>query len=425
MPKSYVVEPERKIEVSHEADVVVCGGGTAGVAAAVTAGRMGLKTVMVERSGMPGGMVTHHIYGIQDCGMKGGFVREFMGFVEKQGLCETRYPRRGHTYNRFSVPFYLDELLDDAGVQPIYLSMAVSPLLNDNRLEGVIIESKSGRTAVCAPVVVDATGDGDIAVRAGAGYNMGRAGDGACQSMSMAAVFFEYNGEVIPDKKVFGDMLAEAERSAGGSFKLDSTYRRLIPLPCAETTTQIGVSVHGYDATDADSLSLALIELRRRMRDYNAFLSNEMEPFRNAVLGPVSAIPGVRESRRIICDDSVTREDVMSGRRREDGLFTVTQSIDIHRRVSDDPDIILEKVQPYHLPYGAMLPRGLENLLVAGRCIGGEHESLGSYRIAADCFAMGEAAGIAASLALERSCTVREIPGEDMASEMKARDYVM
>lgn len=421
--REFVVEPERRLEVSHRADAVVCGGGTAGVAAAVCAGRLGLSVVMVERAAAPGGMLTHVISGVQDRRGKGGFVREFMSALQERGFSETRLPGREHLYNRGYLPFYLDELLADAGVRPLYLALAVAPLMEENRLTGVVVESKSGRTAVRAPIVIDATGDGDIAVRAGAACRVGRDGDGACQSMSAYSFLLEYDGTVIADKPAYRAILEEAERKAGGGFELTYKHERLAPVPRTGTTANLGAHVYGYDATDADGLSRALVELRRQMWQSFNFLKENVSFFRDAKLGPMSALPGVRESRRIDCDVPVTLEDALAGRRSEEGLFTVRQMIDIHRRDPGDPDIILRHVSPYHVPYGALLPRGLENIIVAGRCIGGDHESLASYRIASECMAMGEAAAVAASLALGRGCTPRGVPGREVAAGMKARGY--
>jgi len=114
---------------------------------------------------------------------------------------------------------------------------------------------------------------------------------------------------------------------------------------------------------------------------------------------------------------------VRPGRQFEDGLFTVTQSIDIHRCQAGEPAIYVERIKPYHVPYRAMLPTGLENLLVAGRCIGGDHEALASYRIIAGCFAMGEAAAIAVAMAKDAGCGLREIETKDLVGEMVHRGY--
>lgn len=414
-----VTEPQRQTPVSHEADVVVCGGGTAGLAAAVCAGRLGLRVVMVERSVAAGGML-NVCGGIQDIDNKGGFVAELVEGLKRRGQWDPAFSWC-LKYNRFAIPDYADELLDAAGVRPLYLSMAAEPLVEDGRIAGVFVESKSGRTAVRAPVAIDASGDGDIAVRAGAAFEMGRDSDGGCQAMSAAPLFLEYDGAKI-DKEAFGVLLQEASRRTGVTLPSDSD--RLRPVPATAHTFSCGMPhLTGHDATDADSLSDALIALRRQSREIFEFFRANTDHFDNAVVGPPPLLPGVRESRRIVCDERVRLDDALTGRRRGDGLFTVRQNVDIHRVSPDESTIVLHKVKPYRMPYGALLPQGVENLLVIGRCIGGEHESHASYRVMGDCLAMGEAAALAAGESLKRGCSPREAPANVIADAMRKRGY--
>ncbi|HOQ29536.1 MAG TPA: FAD-dependent oxidoreductase, partial [Armatimonadota bacterium] len=172
-------EPAREIPVTHEADVVVAGGGTAGVACAVCAARLGLSVIMVENTAQPGGMVTHVTQWTNDFDNKGGFAREFYEHLVENGILVRPY------YNPFRVVPYLDSLLEEAGVLPLYLCRVAAPIVEDGDLQGVIVESKQGRHAIRARVVVDATGDGDVAAFAGASFEFGREGDGAIQSISL------------------------------------------------------------------------------------------------------------------------------------------------------------------------------------------------------------------------------------------------
>ncbi|MFA7232216.1 MAG: FAD-dependent oxidoreductase, partial [Victivallaceae bacterium] len=138
---------------------------------------------------------------------------------------------------------------------------------------------------------------------------------------------------------------------------------------------------------------------------------------------PFGALPGVRESRRIVCDSKVTIADIDNEKSYPDGLFTVNHDIDIHRCQPDEPAIIIRKVKPYKIPYGALLPRGLERLLVVGRCIGGDHEALASYRLIADCFAMGEAAALAAEQSLRTNIDLRSIAVRELIEKMTKLGY--
>ncbi|HBC88363.1 MAG TPA: hypothetical protein DCZ94_15540 [Lentisphaeria bacterium] len=417
MKRLRISEPARKIPVMADVDAVVCGGGTAGVAAAICAAREGLSVVLIEKSSIPGGMVTHVTQWFSDFANKGGFPKEFITHLRNKGIDAKPY------YNPWLVLPYLDSLLKDADVRVIYLADAVAPIIKDKKLQGVIIESKSGRTAIRAKIVIDATGDGDIADRAGARFKQGRAGDGAVQAISLSQILMNYTaGHISHDK--MNEIFVAAVKKSGRKYW--QPYSRWHPFPVVGTTnTLIHTVPHatGYDPTDAAQLSDALIEMRRQAYELYDLLKNNSEEFKDIEFGPFSAIPGVRESRRIICDRMVTKKDLLSGAKFVDGLFTVTQGIDIHRRDRKEPAIMCEKIQPYEIPYGALLPKGLENILVVGRCIGGDHEAMASYRIIGDCMAMGEAAALAAKSAVTGKCSLRKISVSKLVSEMSARGY--
>ncbi len=411
-------EPARETPVSHSVDLLVAGGGASGVAAAVTAARMGLSVVMAEFTAIPGGMITHvNRWFSRDFQNKGGFTRGFLDAITELGFCEWPY------YNPFPLVPYFDNVLEASGVRPLYLTGVAAPVIEDGRLAGAIVESKSGRHAIRAGVVIDATGDGDLAARAGARFSMGRPGDGACQSMSISHMLMDYTGPVI-DADSFTAMVREAARKAGNGFELPYDHWRIAPLVGTDHTVWHTIPhVTGADPLSAEGLFDALIALRRQAWDLFTTLKEHAEPFRDVAFGPLSGYPGVRESRRIVCDAEVTTEAVRSGLQVEHGLFKVVQSIDIHKPTEGEPSIVVERIEPYQIPYGALLPRGLENVMVIGRCIGGSHEAVSSYRVVPDCMAMGEAAAIAAKMAIDGKCTPREIAVGDLIGELVNRGY--
>ena len=411
---AHVHEPARETPITHRADLVVAGGGTAGVACAVCAARLGLSVVMVENSAIPGGMVTHVTHWTNDFDNKGGFAREFIDGLIADGSYQKPY------YNRFRVIPFFDRLIRDAGVRHLYLSRVVAPIMEGNRLTGVIVESKQGRIAVAADFVVDATGDGDVAALAGADYRVGREQDGAVQAATITQCLHGFTHDRVDLQHELLPML----NAIDPEYELPYDHGAIMRAPGTKATLLLG-NAHAapYDPLSAEGLSDALVEMRRQATELYD-LMKQTELGRDLEYGPFSAIPGVRESRRITCDATITADDVRTGRRFDDGLFTVTQSIDIHRCQAGEPAIYVERVKPYHVPYRALLPKGLENLLVVGRCIGGDHEALASYRIIADCFAMGEAAAIAVSMAKEAACGLREIPVGDLAGEMSRLGYV-
>ncbi|MDP6775621.1 MAG: FAD-dependent oxidoreductase [Candidatus Latescibacteria bacterium] len=411
-------EPARETPVSHTVDLLVAGGGASGVAAAVSAARMGLSVVMAELTAIPGGMITHvNRWFSRDFENKGGYTREFLDAITELGFCEWPY------YNPFPLVPYFDDVLESSGARPLYLTGVAAPLIEDGRLAGAIVESKSGRHAVRARIVIDATGDGDLAARAGARFSIGRPGDGACQSMSISHMLMDYVGPAI-DADTFTAMVHDAAQEAGSGFELPYDHWRIAPLVGTEHAVWHTIPhVTGHDPLSAEGLSDALVALRRQAWDLYQTLKEHAEPFRDVAFGPVSCYPGVRESRRIVCDAEITSEAVRSGQKSETGLFTVVQSIDMHKPTEGEPSIVVERIKPYHVPYGALLPQGIENLLVIGRCIGGSHEACSSYRVVPDCMAMGEAAALATRMAIEGGCTPREIAVGDLIGEMANRGY--
>jgi hypothetical protein len=417
MPQTYR-EPSREIPVSHDVDVVVAGGGTAGVAAAVCAARLGLATVMVEQTALPGGMVTHVTHWLNDFDNKGGFAREFLEGISEHGVCKWPY------HNPFLTAAYLDDVIRDAGVRHLYLARVAAPMIDgDGVLEGIVVESKSGRHAVRAKVVIDATGDGDVAALAGADFHMGRESDGACQAVSLSHMLMNYTGPALGNEEFLAE-IDRAAQKAGNNYRIPYDRARVQMLPGTERLWYNGTPhVTGLNPLDAEQLSDLMVALRDQGRAFYSTMKPNSEAFKDIEFGPFSAIPGVRESRRIVCDEMLAYDDVATGRKRENGLFLVSQSIDIHCCTPEEPSIYVEKVKPYHIPLGALLPAGLENLMVAGRCIGGDHRALASYRIIADCFAMGEAAAITSRLAVDRGLSPRQIPAADVAAEMAVRGY--
>ena len=412
-----IEEPSRKTDVAFDVDVVVCGGGTAGIAAAVCAAREGLSVVLVERSAICGGMITHVTSWLNDFANKGGFAKAFYDHLCAEGILTKPY------YNPWRVVPYFDDLIAESGVRVLYLALVVAPLVEQGRLGGVIVESKSGRTAVRARITIDATGDGDVAARAGAAFEQGRPGDGAVQAISQTQALLNYTGGKLSHERMTAIIAAAVAKSGKPYWYPYNRWHPEVVVGTQRTLFQSVAHATGYDPTDAVQLSAALVEMRRQANELFVLLQQYGEEFEGIEYGPFSAIPGVRESRRIVCDKIVTKEHVVNGARFEDGLFTVTQNIDIHRRDREEPGIMGVKAKPYHLPYGALLPKGLENLLVAGRCIGGDHEALGSYRIIANCLAMGEAAAIAARMSVRGRCAPRAVPVPDLVAEMGSRGY--
>ena len=407
-----VFEPARNVPVTHEADVVVCGGGTAGVAAAVCAARLGLKVVIIENSAQFGGMMSAVTMWSGDVDNKGGFVKEIFGYMEENGLYSRPY------YNNFALVSVFDRLIVEHNITPLLLTRVVSAVMEHNTVTGVIVESKQGRHAVMGRIIIDATGDGDVAAFAGAEFEYGRDSDGRIQSLSLPMLVNNYNmGEVLIKEELLPKL-----RQIKPDYELPYDNGRLRQMPDAASSLWLMLS-HDWecDVLNAESLSRSLIKLRAQSDELVELMKQAYQA--KLEKGPYAPLPGIRESRRIICEARVSTADYTEGKFYDDAIFTVRHNIDIHRCKDGEPAIVVTKVEPYQIRYGSLIPRNLNHLLVVGRCIGGSHEALASYRLLADCMAMGEAAAFAAKQAVEKNCALRGVSIETIRQKMREAGY--
>ena len=408
-----ILEPAREIPVTHEADLVVAGGGTAGVACAVCAARAGLKVVMIEQTAQAGGMATAvtQWLALYDLAPKGGFAQEFFNYMESHGIY------RKPCYNRYRLVTWFDRLLAENGVTVLFLTRAVAPIMENGRVAGLIVESKRGRHAIRAKAVVDATGDGDIAALAGAKFEYGRPQDGRIQSASISFTVGGVRHETVNLK----EELLPALRQVKPDYSLPYDAGNVRQMTGAPGHWMMSISHAFCDPLDPESLSKGLIEMRRQSEELLDLMNRT--PYGNGGLYGMdfSPLPGIRESRRIISDADVTDADWAEGKFYDDGIVTVYHNIDIHRCAEGEPSIIVEKVKPYQIRYGALLPRGLSGILTVGRCIGGSHKALASFRLIPDCMAMGEAAALAAAQSIARGVDLRKVDVAELRRELTGR----
>ncbi len=412
MTNKTIFEPARNVPVTHEADVVVCGGGTAGVAAAICAARQGLKVIIIENSAQFGGMMSAVTIWSGDVDNKGGFVKEIFGYMEKNGLYRRPY------YNNLALVSVFDNLIVENEITPLLMTRVSSVVMEHNIVTGVIVESKQGRHAVMGRIIIDATGDGDVAALAGAEFEYGRNSDGRIQSVSLPLMVNNYHlGEMH-----LKDELLPKLREIKPDYELPYDNGRMRKMPGTDATLWLLLS-HDWECKplDAEELSRSLIRMRAQSTELVELMNRAFDA--KLETGCFAPLPGIRESRRIICDAMVGTEDYTEGKFYDDAIFTVRHNIDIHRCKDGEPAIIVTEVKPYQIRYGSLLPRGLNHLLVVGRCIGGSHEALASYRLLSDCMAMGEAAALAAKQAVTGNCALRGITISDLRNEMIKRGY--
>ena len=447
-PQDVIVEPSRAIDVVHRTDVLVVGSGPGGLAAALAAARCGVSVTLVERFGCFGGNITtvgvegFAWYRHEQTVEAGGIGREFEDRAADMGAAVPESQSLSQELDAEGFKVVADVLVQEAGVHPMLHRLVVAPLLDGDRIIGVITESKAGREALLARVVIDATGDADIAHRSGA-----PTAKTPVEQMQAASVMFHLAGV---DKRAFmegvrADPQTYADWSTGEweietSGKEDDMFSPFLRKPFqravrdgvipADLTTLAGTwgAVHdsgeltylnlvhlaGCDGTDPGSLTRFEIEGRRQAMHAVDALRAYTPGCESARLRNFGMTIGIRDTRKIDAVYNLTENDVRHEARFDDSIGIYPEFIDGYGV------LILPTTGRYmHIPYRAMIPRGVKGLLVAGRAIGGDRIAHAATRNMACCAVAGQGAGIAAAQAVKRGCDVAEV---DVAAVQRELD---
>ncbi len=425
------------VPLTGEAEVIVVGGGPAGIGAAIASARNGARTVLVERYGFLGGMATAGLVGpfMTSYGIDGeepiieGIFKELVDRMVAMGTAIDPAGVKGftayggyHTYGHEHVtPFdpealkvVAQEMAIEAGVDLKFHRFFVDSLVTDKTIEGIITASKAGLEAFKGQIIIDTTGDGDVAARAGAPYEKGRPEDGRLQPVSL---FFRVGN--VDDDAVQAYMDAQHDGSfenlvreaiEAGEFSHPKHRLTMFRLPRPGEWWANASRVHGIDATDPDQLTEAEIKGHRQVLYLIDFMRKRVPGFNDCYLIDTGTQIGVRETRRIMGEYVLTADDVFGARRFDDAIARVSFPIDIHDVQGGGGFFEGPREGPYYtIPYRCLVPREVDHLLVAGRCISATHEAHGSLRVMPPCFATGQAAGTAGALALELNTRPRDI----------------
>lgn len=420
-------EPARETPVVRQADVVVCGGGPAGIAAAISASRAGAKTLLIENHGCLGGIWTAGLLGwILDHENKRGLMQEIMDALERHG---GRGPVR-NAYDPEVMKIVLEELCAAAGVEiQLHSRVCAALLQKGKRLTHVVTESKSGREAVCGSVFIDCTGDGDLGAQAGCGFDFGHPQTGRTQPMTLLALVAGVLPSEIagfypePDSENwegFKDRLrGEMEKSGHSPSYAKPTLFRL----CGDLFVLMANHEYGVSGLDVRETTHATLRAREELHRIVDGLRASGGIWRNLHIVATGAQIGVREGRRLHGRYTVSTDDLREGRRHEDAVCRVSYEIDVH---ATDPkqDKGIEKnsfaARPYDIPIRALIAKDVDGLLMAGRCISGDFIAHSSYRVTGNAVAMGEASGVTAALAARGSRLPHQIPWTEISGAISS-----
>ena len=430
----HLQEPARAVPIVEDVDVAVIGGGPAGMHAALASARLGASTVLVERYGFMGGNATNALVGpllgVYHWGdgrlLLGGTPLEMLRRMEKLGGALLHEAGFHVPFDPEVMKFVADEMIAQAGVRLHLHSFAARPLMRDRRIEALFTESKSGRQAIRAKVFVDCTGDGDLAVQAGAPFEMGRSGDGSLQPLTLSYrlgnidlsklenIYNTKAGYVATNVRAAMQRAVEAGELPvfGGPWLMKgSTVRD------NEAFVNM-VRVWGNGAS-AEELTRLEMQGRSHMMQFVAFLRANIPGCERTFLMDSGPQIGVRETRRIVGQYVLTENDIVEDRRFDDAVALGCHPIDIHSPTGTVAQR-LQEVPAYQIPYRTLVPKGVENLLVAGRPISATHEAHSSLRVMGTCMALGLGAGAAAALAARGNGAPNDIPAASLREALAA-----
>lgn len=430
----------RTLKIRHEADVFVAGGGPAGIAAAVTAARQGCRVVLVEGQSCFGGMGTsgglpffcHFSDGVNF--VAGGVGREILDRLwaaDGMGPTMAREQQRGVVYKIEVLKRVYDELIGDSGAVATLCTQCVGVEADGGTVEAVVCYGKSGLYAVKAHAYVDCTGDGDLCAWAGAPFEKGDR-DGGLQAGTLCSVWadIDWAAANAAGHGMFKQQRHLSQALADGVFSIpDPHLPGMLPVGPRTGVGNIG-HTYGVDATDERSVTQGLIWGRKLLLEYERFYKEYLKGYERMELVSTAAALGVRETRRIMGDYVLGIEDFKKRAAFDDEIGRYCYPVDVHAAKPNAQEqehfehkfkkLRYGEGESYGIPYRVLTPHGLDNMLVAGRCVSTDRDMNGSIRVMPACFITGQAAGMAAALMVQNRTDSRRVDVPRLQAKLAA-----
>jgi len=431
---------DRRAGLRIDTDVLVAGGGAAGVAAAVTAARSGRRVTLVERYGFCGGGAVAGLSGTV-CGLYAasadpnappeqvvfGFADEFVRLLESRGGL-TPPVRYGRTYTRVHDPLVwreaADHVLRESGVQVLFHTTVTGALLDGARVAGLAAYSKEGPLELRARITIDASGDADVVAMAGFPSFVGD--EGRVQNPTMifrlggvdtARFLAAHGSDTIMPERI--SELLRAHNGKGYFLPRAKIWLFTTPRPnelLCNCTRILGPDGRELNPLFARDFTDAEFEGRRQVREYWHFFRDHVSGCESSWVNDTGVQVGVRQTRQARGTKTLRNEDVVRGTKCADGIARSPWPIELHAGTKPRVEWLLDDY--YEVPYGCFVPERGDGLLIAGRCLSAQHEAVASARVTAQCFSYGQAIGHAAVMCIEAGCEPRDLPGEDIRDRL-------